>query len=296
MSKCIGCGITLQNTDKNNLGYTLKIDNKYCERCFKTIHYNEERKIENIDNSKIINKINKLGYLTIFITDLLSINKSLIDVFKSINNDKILVINKCDIIPDNLKLEHIEENIKNSFNIDDDICFISAKKNLYLNKIINKIEEYNTVILCGETSSGKSTLINNLIGSNLTTSKYSNTTLDFIKLKYMDYTIYDTPGILINENKKSIENIKILTKQMNDNYVLTVGNLKLRCNGNITLFFSDNIKINTKKENVNLDNKINITKSSDIELLDGGFIFVKNPCIIESNLKLNVRDSIIGKN
>jgi len=296
MSKCIGCGITIKNTDKNNLGYTLKIDNKYCERCFKTIHYNEERKIENIDNSKIINKINKLGYLTIFITDLLSINKSLIDVFKSINNDKILVINKCDIIPDNLKLEHIEENIKNSFNIDDDICFISAKKNLYLNKIINKIEEYNTVILCGETSSGKSTLINNLIGSNLTTSKYSNTTLDFIKLKYMDYTIYDTPGILINENKKSIENIKILTKQMNDNYVLTVGNLKLRCNGNITLFFSDNIKINTKKENVNLDNKINITKSSDIELLDGGFIFVKNPCIIESNLKLNVRDSIIGKN
>ena len=295
MSKCIGCGISLQNENKNNLGYTKNLDNKYCERCFKTIHYNEERKIENVDNSKIINKINKFGYFTIFITDLISINKGLINVFKNIKNDKLLVINKCDIIPDNLKLEHIEENIKNSFNIDDDICFISAKRNLYLNKIINKIEEYKTVILCGETSSGKSTLINNLIGSNLTTSKYSNTTLDFIKLKYLEYTIYDSPGIIINENKKSIENIKILTKQLKDDYILNVDDLKIRTNGNVTLFVTDDVNIKTKKEKINLDNKINISKSSDLELKNGGFIFVKNPCIIEANLNLDVRDSIIGK-
>ena len=295
MSKCIGCGISLQNENKNNLGYTKNLDNKYCERCFKTIHYNEERKIENVDNSKIINKINKFGYFTIFITDLISINKGLINVFKNIKNDKLLVINKCDIIPDNLKLEHIEENIKNSFNIDDDICFISAKRNLYLNKIINKIEEYKTVILCGETSSGKSTLINNLIGSNLTTSKYSNTTLDFIKLKYLEYTLYDSPGIIINENKKSIENIKILTKQLKDDYILNVDDLKIRTNGNVTLFVTDDVNIKTKKEKINLDNKINISKSSDLELKNGGFIFVKNPCIIEANLNLDVRDSIIGK-
>lgn len=294
MNKCVGCGIKLQNVNSNELGYTKNIDNKYCERCFKTIHYNEERKVENINNFKIIEKINKLGYFTIFITDLISINNKLIEVFKNINNDKLLVINKCDIIPDNLKLEHIEENLKNSFDIDD-VCFISAKKGLYLNKIINKIEEHESVIMCGETSSGKSTLINSLIESNLTTSKYSNTTLDFIKLKYMNYTIYDSPGILINENKKSIEKIKIFTKQLNDNYVLNIDDLKLRVNGNVTLFVSDNTKINSKKEEVKLENKIEITKSSDIELNNGGFIFIKNPCIIETNLKVDVRDSIISK-
>jgi len=294
MSKCLGCGIKLQNINNNELGYTKNIDNKYCERCFKTIHYNEERKVNNIDNLKIIEKINKLGYFTIFVTDLISINNKLIEVFKSIHNDKLLVINKCDIIPDNLKLEHIEENLKLSYGIDD-VCFISAKKGLYLNKIINKIEEYEYVIMCGETSSGKSTLINNLIDSKLTTSKYSNTTLDFIKLKYMDYTIYDSPGILINENKKNIENIKILTKQLNDNYVLTIDDLKIRVNGNVTLFVSDNTLINSKKKNIKFEEKIKITKSSDIELVNGGFIFIKNPCIIEANKKVSIRDSIIGK-
>ena len=38
MSKCIGCGIALQNTDKEKLGYTKNLENKYCERCFKTLH------------------------------------------------------------------------------------------------------------------------------------------------------------------------------------------------------------------------------------------------------------------
>lgn len=295
MSKCIGCGIALQNIDKEKLGYTKNLDNKYCERCFKTIHYNEEKKVTNLDNSKIIEKINKLGYFTIFITDLISINKKLINVFKQIKNDKILVINKCDIIPNNLKLEHIEENIKNSFDIDNEVCFISAKNNLYLNEIINKIEENKNVILCGETSSGKSTLINTLIGSNLTTSKYSNTTLDFIKLKYMDYVIYDTPGIMINENKVNTDKIIISTKQLSDKYVLSVGNLKLRVNGNLTFVVPNTIKITSKKEDIKLENVIKIDKSTDIEIDGGGFIFAKNSCIINSNEKLGVRNSIIGK-
>ena len=294
MSKCVGCGVKLQNDNQNNIGYTRNLDNKYCERCFKTIHYNEERKVRNVDNIKIIDKINKLGYYTLFITDLVSINKNLIKVFKSINNEKMLVINKCDIIPDNLKLEHIEENIKNSFNIKDDICFISAKKEYNLTKIINKIENFSNVIFCGETSSGKSTLINKLIDSNLTTSKYSNTTLDFIKLKYLDYTIYDSPGIIINENKKSVENIKIKTCQLNENYILLIDDYQIRCNGNITLFISDSVSIKTKKSNVLLNNKIEIKDSSDIEI-DNGFIFVKNPCKIESNKILGVRKSIISK-
>lgn len=295
MSKCVGCGITLQNKENKSLGYTNNIENKFCERCFKTIHYNEERKITNFDNSKIIDKINKLGLFTIFITDLTSINNKVIELFKSINNNKILVVNKCDIIPNNLKLEHIEENIKNSFKIQEDICFISAKKNLYLNKIINLIEENESVILCGETSSGKSTLINNLIGSNLTTSKYSNTTLDFIKLKYLKYIIYDTPGIMVNDNKKNADKVVINTKQLSDQYILTVDDLKIRVNGNLTFIVPENLKISTKKENIKLENSIEIKKASDIELSNGGFIFVKKACIIESNKKLVIRDSIIGR-
>ena len=294
MSKCIGCGIKLQDSDINTVGYTKKLDNLYCERCFKTIHYNEEKKVSNIDNSKIIDKINKLGCMTIFITDLISINKELINVFKSINNKKMLLINKCDIIPNNLKLEHIEENIKNSFKIDEEVCFISAKKEYNLNRVINIIEEEGKVIFCGETSSGKSTLINKLTGKMLTTSKYSNTTLDFIKIKYLDYIIYDSPGIMINENKLCVEKIKVMTIKLDSDYVYNIDNYLVKGSGNITLFVNDNVKVSSRKSDILLDYKLGILDGEDIEL-DNGFIFVKNKCNIRINKLVGVRKSIISK-
>ena len=292
MSKCIGCGIKLQNEFKNNLGYTNDLKNKYCARCFKTIHYNEEIKVNNIDNLKTIDKINKLGHFTIFITDLLNINKELIEIFKSINNKKVLVINKCDIIPDNLKLEHIESNIATSFNIKEEIFFISAKKSMYLNRIIKLIEEYEEVIFCGETSSGKSTLINKLLNSNLTTSKYSNTTLSFIKLPYLNYTIYDTPGLMLKE-KNINEDFYIFTKQLNEEFVLNIDGLLINTNGNITIY-TNHKNISSKKLKEKLDYEYHILANSDIEI-DNGFIFIKNPCTINSNRELIIRKSIIGK-
>lgn len=294
MSKCIGCGITLQNTFKDDLGYTKELCNLYCERCFRTIHYNEEKIINNKDNSLIINKINKMKCFTLFITDILSINNNLIDVFNSITNKKVLIINKCDLLPKNFNLNHIKENIKNSYNIDNDIFFISAKKNIFLNDIINIIKNNKKVILCGETSGGKSTLINSLIGSKLTTSKYNNTTLEFIKLKYEDYILYDTPGIIINNNKKSIDKIVLLQKQMNSDYTLFIDNLRINGNGNFTIIGSNILKISSKKDNSKLDYFYKIDDNSDI-VLDNGFIYLKKGIDIYTNMKIEIRKSIIGR-
>lgn len=292
MSKCVGCGIKLQDKFKDKLGYTKNLDNLYCERCFKTIHYNEERKIDNFNNDDILEKINKLNKSTIFISDFLSLNTEVIKIFKKIKNKKILVINKCDLIPNNIKLQHIEENIKNSFDLYDDVFFISAKLKYNLNKLIDFIEEEKNVIICGETSSGKSTLINKLIDSNLTTSKYSNTTLDFIKLKYMDYVIYDSPGLGINTNKKNITNIKVITKVLKSDYNLIIDDVIINGNGNITLFLDENVKVISKKKKDEFKYKYSIKDKQDIEL-DNGFIFVKNGFSISSNKELGIRDSII---
>ena len=293
MSKCLGCGITLQDEDTNAFGYTPKLDNKYCMRCFKTIHYNEEIKVEIQDNQNIINKINKLNLFTIFITDFLSLNKDVIDIFKSINNNKILVINKCDLIPSNLNLEHIKENIQNSYNINNDILFISAKNNINLNNLLNIIEINKKVILVGETSSGKSTLINNLFNTSLTTSKYNNTTLDFIKINKDNIIIYDTPGINL---RKKIEDkkIKVITKKLSNDFVLTIGDLKLKGSGNITIFVSDNIPITSKKEDIKLNYNYDIDNNNDIEL-DNGFILIKNQVNIMTNKNVVIRKSIISK-
>ena len=54
MSKCLGCGIKLQNTDSNIEGYVENIDNNICERCFKLKNYGEY-KITNKTNEDYLN-------------------------------------------------------------------------------------------------------------------------------------------------------------------------------------------------------------------------------------------------
>ena len=289
MIKCKGCGITLQDKDPSLLGYTPKITNTYCERCFKTIHYNTYIKVNNLNNKDIIKKINNLKYFTIFITDYLNLNNEVIKLYKMINNQKVLVINKCDLLPSNLNIQHLIENIKKVYNIED-VLFISAKNKLHLEYLKSYLND-NNIIFCGETSSGKSTLINELFQTKLTTSKYQNTTLDFIKIKKDNYIIYDSPGFNIKEVPLVYNNIKCITKKLNKEYVYTIGDIKINGEGNITIFIPSNIKINSKKENNNLGYN-NELEYKDI-ILNEGFIYIKNKINIKSNKELIIRDSII---
>ena len=42
-NKCIGCGIKLQDVDKNMDGYISVSDFRLCERCFKIKNYGQNR-------------------------------------------------------------------------------------------------------------------------------------------------------------------------------------------------------------------------------------------------------------
>ena len=105
--KCIGCGTTLQSSNKEEKGYIRedKIkDSSYCERCFKIIHYNE-RIVTNLDNinSYILKEVNKKAKYVYFLVDLLNINSETITTFKDITVPKTLIISKLDIIPKSIK-------------------------------------------------------------------------------------------------------------------------------------------------------------------------------------------------
>ncbi len=289
MNRCIGCGIKLQNEDKLALGYTNKLDNKYCERCFRTIFYNEEKKVTNMTNEKIIEKINKFNFFTIFVTDFLNLTEEVLNIYKKINNKKILIINKCELIPNNLKLEKIEKNIKNNYQIEE-VFFISAKNNWYLERLKNIIESFRKVLFCGPTGVGKSTIINRLFNTSLTTSKYENTTLDFIKLKKDDLIIYDSPGF--NVNYLEYNKIINVTKQLKEDFVLNIDGLKIKGNGNITLFISDKSKVLSKREDIYLKYQKNIPDNSEI-LLKSGFIFVKHGGYFSFSEDVLVRKAII---
>ena len=83
--KCLGCGVTLQDTDESALGYTPKLSNYLCMRCFKLKHYGENLNNGKVqDNDNIIKFINNKKRTVLFLVDFLNINSEVIKYFKKI--------------------------------------------------------------------------------------------------------------------------------------------------------------------------------------------------------------------
>ena len=80
----------------------------------------------------------------------------------------------------------------------------------------------------GAVRTGKSTFINSLIDKRkeVLVSDRENTTLDFIKLKVGDYTLYDTPGFsYTNLSKKIIKKeIKPISYVIKENTSIVINN------------------------------------------------------------------------
>lgn len=221
MTKCTGCGITLQNIDINNLGYTSNQKNELCERCFKLKNYGKYTSVslDNKDYLKIINSINKES-LIVYTTDILNLAINNINSF----NKVLIVVTKKDILPKSIKDEKIINYIKERYHNVIDVIVVSSNKNYNLDTLYNKIKKYKTskpTYIIGNTNSGKSTLINKLIDNystidtkKTTTSMYPSTTLGELKINLGEITIIDTPGLIDNTsivNYLTTKEIKSIT-------------------------------------------------------------------------------------
>jgi ribosome biogenesis GTPase A len=326
--KCIGCGSTIQHEDKNKIGYApipKSGEAKYCERCFKITHYNEKLilPLENI-NEYIIKEVNSKSKYVFFMIDLLNINEETINTFKQINVPKTLIISKLDIIPKSIKESLIEEWIKDTYKLNNDIKFLSTKKNINTRLIVKTLEELNinSAHILGFTNAGKSTLINkiceqnNIEGKTITTSILPNTTVDFINIPIDNLTIIDSPGftsqytlydnteydLMKNILPKNI--INPITEQTKENTSLIIEN-KIRINANsknsFTFYMSNAIKIEKvfEKNTELLDQeelKYNIKDNTDIVIKGLGFINIKKACNLTINTKykelIEIRESM----
>lgn len=311
--KCIGCGSTLQNENKDKLGYTpLKINSKtnYCERCFKITHYNEKLIVNlNNINEYIIREVNKKAKYVFFMIDLLNINEETLNTFKKINCEKTLIISKLDIIPKSIKDNIIIEWLKEEYNIEENIIFLSTKKNIntrQLNKILetNKISE---AYILGYTNAGKSTLINKICEQNdiknreITTSILPNTTIDFITIQINEnIKLIDSPGFVQEQSIYSEDEfelmknilpkntIKPMTEQTKENTILKIADkiiIKPKSKNSFTFYLSNTLKIEKtfkKEEYHNIEAKeYNIKPNSDIVIKGIGFVNIKKECKIE---------------
>ena len=211
MKKCKGCGVELQNINKDEVGYVVNLEQDYCQRCFRLSHYGDTTHLKTsyINNKKIMDIYNKYKYgLFVVIIDILDAlvikDDDLLELFKDYN--VLLIVNKTDLMPTNIRDEKIHKIFsKQLFELNKKYHNIRAA--ILTNKFENRFNEQffttlqdlkvNTVVFAGRANAGKSSLINKLLKNNsLTTSMYPGTTLDEVEIDYMNYIFIDTPGLV----------------------------------------------------------------------------------------------------
>lgn len=298
MSKCLGCGLNIQDEDVLALGYAPNIDNDYCQRCFKIQNYNYHDDIKVISNKEIINLINEKKAMTFFLCDFLSFNQKNIDLYNEIKTDKVFVLTKSDMLPKNLKEANLINRLKDKYNIDK-VLLASIITDDGINEIVNIIQEYKTILFAGPSSSGKSSLINYLFNKNLTTSSYQNTTQMINTINEMGITIYDVPGFSDQyydlKYKGSINSKTIILKS---EYELLIDEYIIQTEKDtpITMYIARDLSYVTRKIKTKNNNKLNVPNSSDITIKNGCLLYFKNQASVLVNKTdgLDIHNSIVG--
>ncbi len=314
--RCIGCGAVLQNTDKKKNGYTPKLENKYCMRCFRLTNYNDLTETETEkDNDKIITVINNSSTFSFFLIDATNITKEAVSIYQNIKTRKCLLLTKIDLLPANITVNNYINKFKNIYNIKEEVYFLSSTKKVNVSKILKIMDSLNLkkAYILGCTNAGKSTLINTMLNNKtITTSRIPNTTLDFINLYIEDKILTDTPGFVttttpfITDKKyyKKIdykERIKPITYQTKETTSLVleenyrISNFDLN---SVTTYFNNNILVKRDFKSNEDYFETKIMANTDIIIKDLGFINVKRPCTlkISKNLEnlVEFRPSLIG--
>lgn len=318
---CYGCGAKLQSNDKDKVGYIpeKKInDASYCMRCFRMIHYGEEKVVETPKEAKeIVNKINKDVRFVIFLVDFLNLNNEVVKIFKSIKKRKLLVVNKCELMPKHIKKERVAEFIRDYYDISDPIKLKGGTTSHGAKSIINYLEKENIkeAYILGISNSGKSTLINDLVDicdsriNKITVNKKANTTLDFIRVKLNDdLTLIDSPGFILENslnNDTTGKNITAYNINMKECETASLldGKYFVKFDANTPIIFYTNAvaKKAIRKYHRAAEGLVNTIKieepNMDIVIYGIGFITVKKPVTITTNIDLShieVRSSMFG--
>ena len=309
--KCIGCGIELQYNDKNKIGYIPENkynDSNYCMRCFRLIHYNDtSTKDKELSTNYILEKVNKDNIFKIYVVDFLNINNNTIDIYNKIKGNKLLLINKIDMLDKSINKNNIINNIKTIYKIDN-ILSISTLNDNHINLLLNYLNKnnINKCYILGPTNSGKSTLINKLCNNNnLTISNKRNTTLEFINIKLDNLNIIDTPGFLISDyNLKTKYNhiIKPITYNMKDNDIIYIDKfyIKFKYKTSITIYCYEIIDTKKYYKDIKYDYSIDTTNNIDLCINGFGIINIKNKnnieiCNLDKEL-ISLRESVFGGN
>ena len=205
---CIGCGVKLQDSNMLFEGYTPDLVNDICSRCFKLRNYGEYQITtkSNEEYIDILKSVNDTKDLVLYVVDLLNIPKDINMIREYIKNRLILVLTKRDIMPKSVNDDKIKDYFSNIGLDFQDIIIISSNKNYNIDELLLMIKKHKSsksVYVVGHTNSGKSSLINKMVQNyssekyELTISPLPSTTLNKVNIKLTDdITLIDTPGLI----------------------------------------------------------------------------------------------------
>ncbi len=215
---CDGCGVTIQTTNPDDLGYApasaLEKEIVVCKRCFRLKHYNEVQDVALTDDDflKILNTVGDTESLIVKIVDIFDFNGSWLPGLHRFagKNPVLLIGNKSDLLPKSVKREKLIHWMRyeaSQLGLKPvDVLLISASQGKAVRDAADAIEHYRNgkdVYVVGCTNVGKSTFINRIIkeitgeGDIITTSHFPGTTLDMIEIPLSDgHVLVDTPGII----------------------------------------------------------------------------------------------------
>ena len=325
--KCSGCGVFLQNENMTQEGYVLNLEDDLCQRCFRMKNYGEYQVVakSNEEYLDIIKSVGETKDLVLYVTDLLNIEKDLLEIRKLLSNKMILVLNKKDVLPKSVKEEkliHYFEEMNINF---EDIIVISVEKNYNIDYLMSRIKVNQTsknVYVVGHTNAGKSTLINKLIKNysentqELTMSPLPSTTLNTVSIILNDYlTLIDTPGLvdarsLVNYVDKDMlkkispkKEIKPRTYQLRKNQSIIIEDI-LRIDykegekNSFTLYISNDLKtkrfINHNHQDLKDLSKTTYEMKYDEDIVINGLGFIKivNRGVVDIYLDQNIESFV----
>ncbi len=323
MSKCVGCGVELQDTDKFKDGYVEDLSYVLCERCFIIKNYGQNKIVRksNIDYMRIIDSIRD-NDVVVYVSSILTLNLDYISKFKNV----ILAITKRDILPKSVKDDKIINYAKKKHRNISDVVMVSAYKKYNLDVLYDKLLAYKdkNIYFVGITNSGKSTLINEMIKSyngylgDITMSNYPSTTLGIVETNIGELNVKDTPGIVIEDSmvnylddkkiKKinSKKEIKPVTMQISGiGGVLIDDILRIEYEtdkASMTFYVSNNLKV----DSINLKNprlldkyirRFVVDDNEDLVIEDIGFIKFTKKTVVKicclNDAYMYVRDKLV---
>lgn len=281
---CKGCGVTLQSSEKNRIGYTPKMDATYCMRCFRIRHYDDVviSMKQDIDSDTLLQRMASMEALIVWVVDVFDFEANMVVGINRhlFGKDILMVVTKRDLLPSSVGDEKISQFILARLKalgilvqgivICGDLAgHVRREDNACIEDVEEALAYYRKgrdVIVMGMANAGKSTLLNAICKtSDLTTSRHLGTTLEFRKIQMENYTLYDTPGVTRMDSllthiddsllKKVIplKPVKARVYQLRDAQTLSLGGLVrldlIGCeNVSCVAYFSERLPLHRSKQ------------------------------------------------